>query len=188
MVAEQLVRLGARIVDADQVSRDLVVPGSAAYQALIDAFGSDILTPGGELDRKKLGLLAFGDADALARLNAIMHPAIWLELERRIALAAAESEVVVLVAPLLLEHRGQERVDQVWVVDLPEAVQLQRLAVRDGEGLEAARRRIASQMSREARLALADVVIDNSSSVEATALQVEKVWTSRVVPELRKVS
>lgn len=175
-------------MDADQVSRDLVVPGSPAYRALVEAFGTDVLGEDGNLDRKKLGLRVFADETALARLNAIMHPAIWAELERQLREAAAQSSVVVLVAPLLLEHGGQSRVDEVWVVDVPEALQLERLAARDGEGLEAARHRMASQMSREDRLALADVVIDNSSSLEATALQVEKVWKSRVLPDLEKVS
>lgn len=179
-----LAHLGATIIDADQVSRRLMQPGSPVLLSLVEAFGPQTLTPQGELNRTWLGERVFGDDVALARLNELTHPPIWQAITEDIEALRERAPVIVLMAPLLYEHQAEDRVDEVWVVDLSAETQLERLQQRNGLSLEAARARVAAQMPSEEKARRADVVIDNSRSLEATRQQVEKHWNSRILPRL----
>lgn len=173
-VASLLAERGATVIDADAIARDLVVPGSAALAALVTEFGPRILRQDGSLDRGELAGLAFSDARATERLNAIMHPAIREESARRIA--AATTDVVVHDMPLLVETGQVDLVDMVVVVDCPVELQVERAVGQRGLAREDVERRIAVQATRDARLAAADMVIDNSGAPEATRAQVDELW------------
>ena len=174
-VAELLRRRGAVVIDADAIARELVEPGGPALDKLVDAFGPGILAADGSLSRGELARLAFADPSATERLNAIMHPLIRAESQRRLE-SAAGSAVVVYDMPLLVETGQQDLVDAVLVVDVPEAVQLERAVGSRGLDEHDVRRRMAVQASRAERLASADHVIDNSGSPEDTERQVQEMW------------
>lgn len=182
-VARMLADRGAVIVDADQVARDLVEPGQPALAALVAEFGPRILQADGSLSRGELARLAFADATATARLNAIMHPLISAESSRRIA-EHADADIVVYDMPLLVESGQQSIVDVVVVVDVPESVQVDRAVHARGLDEEDVRRRMDVQAEREDRLAAADVVIDNSGSLTETEIQVEELWHRLIGPLL----
>lgn len=173
-VAEMFATLGAVVIDADAISRELVEPGQPALHALVDEFGEGIIAPDGSLRRSELANIAFQDRTATERLNAIMHPLIRVESERRLA-AAASSGVVLYDMPLLLETDQAQLVDVVVVVDVPEALQVKR-AVGRGLDEEDVRRRMEVQVSRSLRVTEADFVIDNSGSLRATERQVRGIW------------
>ena len=173
-VAAMFAALGAVVIDADAISRELVEPGQPALQALVDEFGDGIIAPDGSLRRSELANIAFQDRTATERLNAIMHPLIRVESERRLA-AAALSGVVLYDMPLLLETDQAQLVDVVVVVDVPEALQVKR-AVGRGLDEEDVRRRMEVQVSRSLRVTEADFVIDNSGSMRATERQVRGIW------------
>lgn len=177
-VADLLVRKGAVLIDADVVAREVVAPGGPAYQPLLERFGPGILADDGTVDRPALAAAAFGDPGALADLNAITHPAIGLRMiERRNALAGGD-DVVVLGIPLLsAAHRGTVGLDVVVVVDCPVAVALERLVGQRGMDRADAEARIAAQVSRTDRLAEADFVVDNSSSMAHLGAEVDRLWS-----------
>jgi len=181
-VADLLHGKGALIVDADQVSRDLMVPGSSVFRALVERFGTQFVSATGELDRAALGARVFGDPEALQALNGITHPAIWAELKRRVESGRATHPVVVLMAPLLIEHDHQHAVDQVWLVTVPDEEQVRRLQVRNGLSEAEARARLAAQLPNSAKLPHAHVVIDNGGTLEATRRQVDEAWSQLGVP------
>ena len=170
LVAEEFAALGVPVIDTDVLARDVVRPGSPALERVAAEFGADVIDAGGALDRARLRELVFGDARRRRRLEALLHPAIVAEMDRR----AAESTApyVLLVIPLLVETGFEGRVDRVLVVDCPEAVQLERLMARDGESAASAQCMLAAQASRSERLAAADDVIDNSGSREAARANV----------------
>ncbi len=174
-VSAALAALGADIIDADQIVRDLQGPGQPLLRALADRFGDGILTADGALDRPALAAIAFGDAEALADLNKLVHPAVGKEMARRMEEASHTDRVVVMDIPLLTEN-PREGLQGIIVVDVPEEVQVERLVKFRGFDEDDARARIAKQATREARLATADFVIDNSGPVEALAPQIEQVW------------
>ncbi|HUA95272.1 MAG TPA: dephospho-CoA kinase [Acidimicrobiales bacterium] len=177
MVAELLVERGATLIDADLVAREVVAPDGPAYRPLVDRFGRSILADDGTVDRPALAAVAFSDPKALADLNAITHPAIGLQMiERRNALAHTD-EVVVLAIPLLTPaHRETVGLDVVVVVDTPTEVALERLVEVRGMDRADAEARVAAQISREERLADADFVVDNSSTVEHLAEEADRLW------------
>lgn len=176
-VARWLAELGAAVVDADAVARELSEPGQPAYAALVAAFGRDILAPDGRLDRRRLARLAFGDPEALARLNAATHPHIVAAIRRRLEeLRAAGCRVAVLDAPLLFETGLDAVCHQVWVVEAEEEQQVSRLAARAGLTPAEARARLRAQGDPAARRRRADVVIDNRGSLEETRRQVLAAW------------
>ncbi len=177
-VANHLGSKGAVLVDGDVISRELVEIGKPVYRAILDEFGADLAGPGGELDRKKLGQLVFGNPESLLKLNAITHPAIWKEMTRQVTAAALQAPVVVMVMPLLLEHQAEALVNQVWVTDIRDEVQLQRLMERDQSSREAALQRVQSQMLPSEKRVFADVLIDNNGTLEATLAQVDAAWNS----------
>jgi dephospho-CoA kinase len=173
-VSAMFARKGAVIIDGDGIAKQLQQKGSATLQKMVDEFG-DILFESGELDRAKVAQLVFGDAEMLKRLNAIMHPAIGIEILRQIETNMATDNVVVLDMPLLVEN-PRDGMSGLVVVDVDPELAISRLVQFRNMNEEDARRRMASQASREDRLKVADRVIDNSGGIEALAPQVDEVW------------
>ena len=169
-----LADLGAATVDADEVAHGVLLREGGAYKAVVAAFGVGILDAEGAINRRALGAIVFNDDAALKRLEAITHPVIRSEIDRRVRAAAAV--VVVIEAIKLLEGGLKDVVDAVWVVNASEERQLARLIA--GRGLPAgeAARRIALQNSQADKLRQADVVIENDGDLAATRAQVERAW------------
>lgn len=171
---------GIPVVDADQVARDVVRPGEAALGEIIEAFGDGVLD-GDCLDRKKLGALVFGDEVARKKLNAIIHPRIAMESQRRLAEASKlDVPYVLYEAALLVENKIHKAFAALVVVTLPEATQLERLMERDSSDAAAAGARIASQMPLRDKEALADFLVTNDGALEDTEAQVQAVHDALV--------
>ncbi len=194
-VAGMLARRGAVVVDADEIAREVVAPGAPAYEALVARFGQGVLGPDGAIDRPGLARVAFSDAAALADLNAITHPLIGATLLERLdsldsaspghpgsrpaepGSSGAVGGVAVAVIPLLgPAHVDALRLRAVVLVDCPIDVAVRRLAEGRGMTRADARARVAAQPSREQRIALADYVVDNSSSAEDLVARVDALW------------
>ncbi len=175
-VADLLAGRGAVVLDADAVTRDLQRPGEPVYEATVARFGAGVVAADGELDRRALAGIVFGEPAALADLEALTHPAVHDVMAERAAAEATSAQAVVLVVPLLLEV-GHYEVAGVIVVDCPVETVVRRLA--DGRGMAEAevRARLARQLPREERLARADLVIDNSGLPEALPPQVDRAWS-----------
>lgn len=179
-IARRLAQHGAVVVDADQIVRDVQQPGSPVLVDLAAAFGPGVLRPDGSLDRAALGALAFGDPEAVARLNAIVHPAVRAESARRFAeaFAADDGATVVYDVPLLVEARVDDPWELIVVAHAPAETRRRRLTELRGMSEADADARLAAQVSDDARLAVADVLIDTSGSLEATLRQVDELWAS----------
>lgn len=177
-IARRLAEHGAVIVDADQIVRDVQAPGSPVLERIAEAFGSDVIGSDGALDRAALGARVFGDAALLKQLNAIVHPAVREESQRRFEAALAEDPepVVVYDVPLLVEARVDDPWDTVVVAHAPASDRLRRLIELRGMDERAAQERIDAQVSDERRLAIADVVIDTAGTLEATRAQTDALW------------
>ena len=178
-VAAMLARLGAAVVDADAISRGLTLPGGAAMPAIAQAFGPDFVAADGALNRDAMRQLVFSDPGARARLEAIIHPLVAQDTERRTAQAVlARAPCVVFDVPLLVESgRWRPRVDAVLVVDCSEALQISRVMQRSGWSQEAVEKVQASQASRAQRLAAADACLYNQGvSLDELAAEVQQVW------------
>ena len=176
-VAACLQRLGAAVVDADLLAREVVEPGEAALAAIAASFGGRVLHPDGSLNRAALAEIVFSDPEARRTLEAITHPAIRARADQKLAaLRDAGVQTAFYVAPLLIEAGNASRVDEIWVVYLDRESQLSRLMARDSLGREAALRRIASQMPMEEKRLLGKVVIDNRGTREALEAQVLRIW------------
>ncbi|MBD0710511.1 MULTISPECIES: dephospho-CoA kinase [unclassified Streptomyces] len=174
-VSRLLVSYGAVLIDADRIAREVVEPGTPGLAAVVEAFGEDVLTEEGTLDRPRLGSLVFSDAERLATLNAIVHPLVGARSAELEAHARA-GDVVVHDVPLLVENGLAPLYDLVVVVDATPETQLDRLVRLRGMAESEARARMAAQATRARRLAAADVVIDNDGPLDALAPQVRKVW------------
>ena len=177
-VSRSFARLGAQILDADEVAREVVLPGKPAWTKLREAFGSEFFHADGRLNRSKLRQLIFADPEQRSRLNAIVHPEVMREIDLKSGqLTASVKDALVLVdVPLLLEVGVAHRFDKVIVVYASESVQIERLMQRDGISEEEARQALRAQIPLSRKLEQADYVIDNSGSPEETRMQVEKVW------------
>jgi dephospho-CoA kinase len=177
-IAGRLADHGAVIVDADQLVREVQQPGSPVLTAIAAEFGERMLHPDGSLDRAALGQRVFGDADAVRRLNAIVHPAVRAESARRFAEAFAvdPGAVVVYDVPLLVEARADDPWDLVIVAHAPAELRRGRLVELRGMSESDAEARIASQVSDEDRLAVADVVIDTTGTMAETYRQADELW------------
>ena len=181
LVAAELARLGAVVIDADVLAREVVEPGTPGLAAVVDRFGTDVLD-GDRLDRARLGTLVFADPAARRDLERIIHPAVRAraaELER----AAPPDAVVVHVIPLLVETGQQDDFDRVVVVDVDPDTQLARLRTREGLSEEAARARLAAQTSRQDRRNAADVVLSNQGSVRNLHDQIGRLWVELTEPD-----
>ena len=178
-VARRLAEHGAVLIDADVAARKVVEPGSPGLAQVAEAFGDEVLRPDGALNRERLGEIVFGDPGLRAKLNAIVHPLVreWMQEAERAAMRANGDAVVVHDVPLLAESRGPAGFDAVIVVDVPPDLQLERLVSRRGMPAEQARARMAAQAGREQRLAVADIVIDNSGSLDDLDRRVAEVWS-----------
>ena len=177
-VARRLAERGAVLIDADVAARKVVEPGSPGLTRIAAAFGDGVLRPDGSLNRERLGEIVFADPGLRAKLNAIVHPLVrqWMEKAERAAVQADGDAIVVHDVPLLAESRGKAGFDAVIVVDVPPDLQLERLVSQRGMAADQARARIAAQASREQRLAVADIVIDNSGTLDDLDRRVAEVW------------
>jgi dephospho-CoA kinase len=172
--ADAFGKLGATVVDTDAIAHELTAPGGAAIPEIKRLFGGAFIDGTGAMDRQRMRELVFADAKEKQRLEALLHPMIRAESERRIA--AAPGPYVVHVVPLLVESPGfRERYRRVLVVDCPEALQVARVRQRSGLAEAEIRRIIDAQIQRETRLAAADDVIDNSGSIAAMQQQVRRM-------------
>jgi dephospho-CoA kinase len=174
-VSAMLAERGAEIIDADHIARQIVLPGLPAWCKIREHFGPGVLHPDGQLDRQALADQVFADKTKLALLNEITHPAIFARIADRLEEYHDQNVVVVLDAALLIEAGLAEGVDVVIVTHSPTEIQVERLAAK-GLGERDAANRIAAQLEPEKRLARADIVIDNSSSVEQLGRRVDEVW------------
>jgi len=173
-VSGMLERLGALAIDADALVHELMGKGTPVWQAVVQEFGQGILGHERNIDRKKLGSIVFTDEAALHRLEAIVHPAVIARTEE---LSESSQEPVVVVEAIKLIEAGMDKTcDALWVTTCSKEQQLARLVEQRGLTEEEARQRIEAQPPQEAKLALADVVIDNSGGLDETWRQVEREW------------
>ena len=170
-VTARFEQLGVPVIDADLIARELVEPGEAALIEVVQRFGEGVLDVQGRLDRRQLRQRIFSDASARRDLEAILHPRIRERMRERAL--AADAPYVVLAIPLLTAGSRYPFIDRVLVVDVPEALQIERLTRRDGVDEAGARAALAAQISRTERLALADDLVDNNGSLEALAAAVD---------------
>jgi len=176
LVSDRFARHGVPVIDADLLAREVVRPGSRGLNALITHFGTAILTTKGELDRAALREMIFVNPPDRAVVDETLHPLIRERSERRIGEArAAGHGYAVYAVPLLVETDQTSRFDRIVVVDVPVEVQLERLLARDGSNDAQARAMLAAQATRADRLAVADDVIDNTGTVEATLARVDEL-------------
>jgi len=178
-VSKRLAAHGAVIIDADLAARAVVAPGTPGLARVAGVFGPDVLGPDGALDRERLGAIVFGDPASRATLNAIVHPLVgeWMRDAERAAVDGSRDDVIIVHdVPLLAENRRPRDFDLVIVVDVPPGLQLERLVSQRGMTPDQARARMAAQASREQRLAVADLVIDNSGSLADLDRRVAEIW------------
>ncbi|MEU2772629.1 dephospho-CoA kinase [Streptomyces sp. NPDC007162] len=178
-VSRLLVGHGAVLIDADRIAREVVAPGTPGLAAVAEAFGPDVLAADGSLDRPKLGSIVFADPERLAVLNSIVHPLVGAR-SRELEQAAADDAVVIHDVPLLAENGLAALYDLVVVVDAAPETQLDRLTRLRGMTEQDARARMAAQATREKRLEIADLVIDNDVPLDALRQRVAQVWADLV--------
>ncbi len=176
-VARLLEELGAPVIDADTLAREAVLPGTDSLAAIVARFGNRMLQADGSLDRAALGRTVFALPEARKELEGIIHPEV-----RRLArlqlqgLKESGAPVAFYMAPLLMEAGADTLCDEIWVVDLDEASQLQRVTARDGMSPDEARQRMEAQMPLAEKAARGDVVVNNRGTVEELAAQLEELW------------
>ena len=172
-VTDLLKKLNVDIVDADVIARKIVEPGKFALKKIVEYFGNEILLPDGSLDRAQLRVIIFSEKEKKDWLEELLHPLIKDEIRSQIKLA--NSKYVVLSSALLLETRQKDLVDIVVVVDIPETLQIERTTLRDGNSSELVKKIIDSQLKRDERLSRADIVIDNSGSLDKLKLKLKEL-------------
>ncbi len=181
LVSRRLRELGAQVINTDIVAREVVASGTQALEKIVRKFGRETLRSDGTLDRKYMGAKVFSDANALINLNAIVHPQIRKELIKQIKAfkkqKKAEPKVLVIEAPLLIEAKMQNLVDEVWLVTVDEEIQLKRVMTRDGLTEKEVRLRLAAQMPQEEKKAYAHRVINNNGNIKDLLAQVDKLWS-----------
>ena len=177
-VASFFLEQGVAVIDADNLAREVVMPGSEALKRIVALFGNEILLPDGSLDRKYIGKLIFASPDMRRQLEKILHPEIKRLANELIARLANEGQrLVFYMAPLLIEAGATERVDEIWVVTVRPEIQLARLMARDSIGREEALQIISSQMPLAEKENHARLVIDNSGTPEETRLLLAEIWS-----------
>ncbi|SNS85168.1 dephospho-CoA kinase [Anaerovirgula multivorans] len=177
-VSNTLRELGAVIIDADKIAREVVEKGKPAYVDIVSYFGEEILLKNDQLDRKKLGSIVFSNPCHLEKLNQFTHPRIFKAIDKKINYYKQNqsNRVIILDAALLIETDLKNKVDEVWIVVVPKILQIQRLMERDGLSFEEANQRIKSQMPTEKKIPFADRLINNSGDLEELIKQVKKIW------------
>ena len=174
-VVAEIRKHGYQVIDADQVVHELQAKGGKLYQALCNWLGTDILQENGELDRKKLGQLIFSSKDMLEKSSRLQNGIIREELARRRDELAKTQKVFFMDIPLLIEHDYMEWFDDIWLVHLDEKTQLERLVMRNYFSKEEAKKRMASQMSTEAKKPYADKLLDNSGDLTELKAQINQL-------------
>lgn len=174
-VVAEIKKYGYQVIDADRVVHELQAKGGKLYQALCNGFGSEILQENGELDRKKLGQLIFSSKDMLEKSSHLQNGIIREELARRRDELAKTQDVFFMDIPLLIEHDYMEWFDDIWLVHLDEKTQLERLVMRNHFSKEEAKKRMASQMSTEAKKPYADKLLDNSGDLTELKAQIHQL-------------
>ncbi|MFJ5924265.1 dephospho-CoA kinase [Kitasatospora sp. NPDC092948] len=174
-VSRQLAALGAVIVDSDVIAREVVAPGTPGLAAVVAEFGPDVLLPDGSLDRPALGRIVFADPARLAALNAVVHPLVRAR-SAELEAAAGPDAIVVHDVPLLAENGLAPLYDLVVVIDVPDAERLRRLTALRGMPESEALARMAAQATREDRLAVADLILDNSGDLDHLTTRVHELW------------
>lgn len=172
-VADLFAGLGVPVIDTDVIARQVVEPGQPTLAEVVAAFGPELLGADGRLDRRRLREIIFADATARRRLEAILHPAIRVEMERQSQAAGGTYQL--LVIPLLTEGGRRDHVDRVLLVDVPEGLQIERLMRRDGVSREQAAASLGAQATRAARVAMADDVIENTGATEELETRVAEL-------------
>ncbi len=182
-VSQFLTELGAVVIDADEVGHEAFKPNTKIWRQVIAAFGRQILTPTGDIDRGKLGEIVFNNPDSLSRLNQIMHPRIHEMVKAQIEGYRQQGvDVVVLEAPLLIEASWTSLVDKVWVTVAPESTVLRRIEERTGLSEQQSLARIRSQSSSEERAGYADVVINTDCGLDGLRARVSELWQKLCTP------
>ena len=178
-VSQILAGLGAWVIDADKVGHEIYLPGKAAWQQVTAAFGPDILAADQTIDRKKLGAIVFGSEEARKKLNAIVHPLMFKEIERRIKEKRAEGFIqpIVVEAAVLIEANWLPLVDEVWVVVAGRSAVIERVAAQRGLSAHDTEARIVSQLADAERLKHASVVIPNDGALEDLQKRVSEAWS-----------
>ncbi len=172
-VAELIAAFGIPVIDADQLSREAVLPGTSALTRIIEVFGSRVLSKDGTLDRKALADIIFADPQSRVTLEGILHPAIKELAENRLAaLRKTGAPAAIYVAPLLIEAGIVDRVDEVWVVYVDRSTQLARLQQRDGISIDDAEKRLSSQMPMEEKRNQGRIVIENCRTIEELRIKI----------------
>ncbi len=177
-VSNILKELGAFIIDADEISREVVRKGAPALVEITSEFGNSYLLTDGELNRKKMGELVFSDSEALTKLNKITHPQIVRKIQNEIKWSKENSDhrVIIVDAALLIENNLTELVDELWLVTTSEHIQINRIMKRDSITKKEAKLRIESQMTIEEKKKFADNIIDNSVSLERLNKRITSLW------------
>lgn len=176
-VSQFLAELGAKIIDADKLGHEAFRPDTEPWYEVVNTFGRRILKPDGEIDRKKLGEIVFGQPELISRLNQLMHPRIFEIVKAQIEEYRQQGvEVVVLEAPLLIEAGWTSPVDEVWVITASESTVLNRLKQRTGLSAEQSLARIRAQLSNDERVKHADLVINNEGSLDELKAKVKEMW------------
>ena len=181
-VSRRLEELGAVVVNADLLGHEVYRPQTEGWHAVVKAFGEQVVGDDGEINRRALGGIVFSDEEALAQLNAIMHPRIYALAERRLEeLFESGEKTAVLEAALLIEAKWTPLVNEVWVTVSPESEVVERLRERNNMDEQAARARINSQMPQVERIKYADVVIENNGSFEDLSDKIQNLWNTRIL-------
>jgi dephospho-CoA kinase len=179
-VAQILQELGAVVISADRLGHEAYKPNTETWRKVVEAFGPDILSPGGEIDRRKLGTIVFANPQALKKLNSIVHPQIRLLAEQKLdELRKRKVGTIIVEAALLFEAGWDSLVDEVWVTYAPEDIVLKRLQTRDGLSKQEVQNRINSQVPFHERAKRSSVIINNSGTPQELREQVLKLWSSR---------
>lgn len=180
-VSDYLLSLGVPVIDADVISREVVEPGRVGLMRLVQTFGSHLLKANGQLDRAALAELLFHNDDIRRQVNDLLHPLIYETIFEQVADCRLKGEpLVFLDIPLLFESGELEYFDEIWLVYVPEDIQLKRLMQRDHLSKEAGQARLKSQLAIEAKKSLADVIIDNTGSINETQKQVQMNLKQRI--------
>jgi len=176
-VAAILAELGARVIDADRIGHEVYRPGTGGHASVVQAFGPRIVAADGTIDRRALGALVFRDPEALARLNALVHPLIAAEIQRRVAAPRAEpgAPPIVIEAAILIEA-GWRFFDRIWAVTVPREIAIARVVAERGLSREEVERRLAAQASDDERRRVAHLVIENDGTRAELRARTEAAW------------